>query len=130
MRSSCLDVSCGGTRTSRVQTHRTSVASFLKREQVVGEAVVVQGAGATLADASDGDLTGHAKRGEDQSGDEARSIEAHVAVRQDAMAVANERRSQAGDRVQFRQIGERLIVVVEREVDVQAVIRLGWNARV
>src|SRR5689334_1361096 len=46
------------------------------------------------------------------------------------MALANQRRGHGGNRVELRRVRQGLIVVVEREVDVEAVVRLGRDAGV
>jgi len=78
----------------------------------------------------DRERTGHAELDEDQARDERRSIESHPTVRQDAVAIGDERGAEPGDRAQLRQAGKLLVVVVDREVDIQTMIRHRRDARV
>src|ERR1051326_486178 len=90
------------------------------------ENLIEQRARSPRAQTADDVGAGKAEAIEDAAGDEGGAVEAHAAMRQHAMAVRDEMRSEYGDRLQLLQVGQ--LLVEDGEVDVQTSARRGRDA--
>src|SRR5687768_5660569 len=90
------------------------------------EDLVEQRAGPPLAQAGHDLVPSHAEAMEDPAGDESRAVVAHAAMRENAMAVAHEMRTQGGDPLELVKIGQ--VLVEDRKVDVETAVGQRRNA--
>ena len=96
--------------------------------KVSGEDVVEQRAGPPVADALHDLRPRHAELVQDRAGHQRGAVVSHAAVRQHAVPGADERRAERAEGLEPRQ--RRQLLVVDREVDIDAAVRRGGNALV